>query len=348
MRKSLLIFLASAIGLHAVTPAWDSANDYRSPKNLQMHNWVLAQPNGKTITVLDLAKRLEVVFRRTYPQYVQNQEARLQYYQMTWRDMLAQSIDNELILADAEQKEIKISDGDVRKEMDQLFGSNVVEAIDSLGLTWEEAWDMTRSDLIVQQMRGYMITRKAYAEISPEKLQEAYNQYLKANPPQDTWTYQVLVIRDADPAIAEQAALLAKQLLEQKPLSLIQLQKELKKASVQALLRLTPVEERTTLSLATSYRETLAALQVGEVSLPVYEQSKADGASVYRIFALQNHVLGQAPSFDQVVATLKGQLIGAAAASIESDYVTKLRRQYGITQEYLANMIPKNFEPFSL
>ena len=51
---------------------------------------------------------------RYYPRFAQSKLARFEFYMNNWPHTFNQLIDQELILADSEGKELKVSDGDVR------------------------------------------------------------------------------------------------------------------------------------------------------------------------------------------------------------------------------------------
>ena len=79
-----------------------------------VNNRILASVNGKNISVVDVMKKMDVYIARAYPEYADSNVHRHQFFIQNWRQTLDQLIDNELIMADAEKLEIKITDAEIR------------------------------------------------------------------------------------------------------------------------------------------------------------------------------------------------------------------------------------------
>src|SRR5579872_3060389 len=101
----------------------------REPK-ISMQNTILAKVNGTTISMMDVKKKMDILFHQNYPQLADSNQARFQFYEVSWRHVLMEMIDHELILADAAEKEVKLTDGEVREEMEARFGPNVMLTLD--------------------------------------------------------------------------------------------------------------------------------------------------------------------------------------------------------------------------
>ncbi|MBA3815063.1 MAG: SurA N-terminal domain-containing protein, partial [Parachlamydiaceae bacterium] len=106
---------------------------FNTEQELQIvvNNRILAKVNGKAISVMDLMKKMDLLFYRQFPQYISSAQARYQFYQANWKHLLEEIIDKELILADAQDAKIPISAGDVRQEMEVLFGPNIISNLDN-------------------------------------------------------------------------------------------------------------------------------------------------------------------------------------------------------------------------
>ena len=88
-------------------------------------------------------------------------------------------------------------------------------------------------------------------------------------------------------------------------------------------------------------------MEIGTFSEPIAQASRS-GGTVYRIFHLIDKERQEMPEFDEVSDTISNQLYQEAYIRENEAYMAKLRKQYGIDEEYLASMIPKRFEPYSL
>ena len=116
MRHRLLITTLSVFTLTAGLQANLSLMDSnQSSQHLVVNNRILAKVNDKTISVLDVMKKMDVFLTRYYPHLSDSTTARYQYFSSQWKDVLSQMIDNELMLADAEKLELKVTDAEVRE-----------------------------------------------------------------------------------------------------------------------------------------------------------------------------------------------------------------------------------------
>jgi len=103
--------------------------------------------------------------------------ARYQFYSSQWYPTLQQMIDHELMVTDAETRQVNVSDGEVREEIQTRFGPNVMESLDQLGITYDEAREMVHQDMIVQRIQWVRVSskdhfsrnQKCLSEISPRK-----------------------------------------------------------------------------------------------------------------------------------------------------------------------------------
>src|ERR1700730_13068687 len=68
-----------------------------------VNNRILAKVNGKEISVFDVMKKMDMLFYRQFPEYTSSMQARFQFYQVSWKRVLQDLIDKELIMADAEE-----------------------------------------------------------------------------------------------------------------------------------------------------------------------------------------------------------------------------------------------------
>ena len=131
--------------------------DQNYPENIIINNRILLKINGKAITVIDVVRKMDLLFYRQYENLASSAIARYQFYNTGWRTVLGMVIDDYLIMADAEEKQIKVNDGEVREELQRLFGPDVVLNVDKLGMTLEEAFELIKTELIVQRMTSMMV-----------------------------------------------------------------------------------------------------------------------------------------------------------------------------------------------
>lgn len=325
-----------------------------SGQHVVIQNRILAKAHGKTFSVLDVVKKMEVLFARSYPQYANAPAAKYQYFSTHWKEILLQMIDHELILADAEKLDLKITDSEVRETLHDKFGPNLMGTLDSLGLTYEEAKEMVHSELVVQKMTWFKVHSKALNAVNTQDIKSAYAAYCEKNPTKELWEYQVLSIRAKNENIAQQVAEKIFSLCKQSPTDLAVVSDQVKTSFPAA----NPEEEYTitlseelkldSKSISTAHQQALFKLARNSISEPVKQFSRSDQSSVFRIFHLKNHTKTLTPTLRAMHESLQNQLVQEAAAKESSIYVAKLRKRYGFDANMLEETIPSGFQPFSL
>lgn len=320
---------------------------------IAVNNRILAKINEKTISVLDVMKQMDVFLSRQYPQYMNSKTARYQFYSTQWRQTLQEMIDHELMVADGESHQIKVSDGDVREEIQTRFGPNVMGTLDQLGISYDEARDMVQQDLIVKKVEGFRVISKTLQKVTSQEIKAFYEKYLQENPPKEEWKYQFLSIRGLDPTeetIPEKNGReLALNLMNFKENA----QKNLAVAADLCKAQL-PEDAKTTFTvsqefnvedkdLSQSHRDALSQLKPDEWSGPISQLSR-DGSTVLRIFHLKEHTKTKAPAFTALANDLKQRLLNKTFEEEKRAYVAKLHQRFNFDEKSLD--IPPNFEPF--
>lgn len=334
--KTTFLLLLLVLGLNA-----NPFLEYTPGQKIGVQNAILAKVNGKTISMMDVKKKMDLIFHQNFPQYIESAQARFQFYQTSWRGVLRDMIDNELIISDALDKEIKLTDGDVREAMEERFGPNVMQTLDKIGLTYDETWKMVKNELIVQRMTWWFVQNKAVSSVTPQDIRQAYRLYLEENPPYSEWKYYVISVRmDRADDIA------AKQIYDALRTSANPPTKEdlklFEKEGISVSLSNEFIAKNHDLSDA--HKSALENLAFGDYSKPTVQINK-DRKAIYRIFYLSEKTDYPAPSFETLSGQLKNGLIQEAIVSESDAYLKKLRKFYGFDGH---QAIPEDLQPFSL
>lgn len=333
-----IFFLSLLSTCFAASPMIDFSQDQK----IAVQNTILAQVNGKTISMMDVKKKMDMIFHQNFSEYASSTQARLQFYEAQWRSVLMNLIDHELILSDASDKEIKITDGQIREMLEERFGPNVMQTLDRIGLTYDETWKMIKDELIVQQMTGYFIHRLAITSVTPQDIRQAYRLYLKENPGYTEWKYRVISMRTDAPneKLPEQVYQLLSASHAPPDLS----EEALKSLETEGVsISLSSEYSAKTHELSESHKTALSSLSTENYSKPSFQVSR--GKSTYRIFYLVDRVDFPAPSFEGVYHQLQNELTQKAIAQGYENYLGKLRKFYGFKTE---QAIPDDLHPFSI
>ncbi|MDR3624029.1 MAG: SurA N-terminal domain-containing protein [Chlamydiales bacterium] len=348
--KKVLILLAS-ISLFVMTLNAASMMPSQRVPELTVNNIVLAKINGKAISVYDLMKKMDFIFYREFPQYAHSTEARYQFFKVNWSHMLDEMIDAELILANAKEVKITVSEGDVRQEIEAIFGPNVVVNIDKLDLTYQEVFKMVQNDITTKRMTYSMAQVHAFNRVGPKEIKAAYEAYNKEHPIERAWDYRVISIKAPNQLKGSAVAELTYKLLSQDNTPLDSLATTLNKSHLLTQDTTVSVSEEmhsTFKELSDTYKSALTELAPNTYSKPAFQVSRSNKQALYRIFYITKYTPSGVVPLAQVEEQLKNVLLDQAIQEETALYRKKLRKRFGIDDTYLKSMIPEGFEPFTL
>lgn len=314
------------------------------PEHVVVNNRVLAKVNGKAISAIDLMKKMDLLFYKEYPQYALIPEARYQFYQANWKSMLKDLINKELILADAEENKLQVSSGEVRQEMEHLFGPNIITNLDKIGMTFDEAWKIIQGDIQLHRMLFIRVNSKATREVTPKIVFGNYEEFAKENIVLDKWSYRVISIRDKDPTVGAAAANVAYQLLTIDQVPLSELAEKLKNHSTtsKSTINISDLFVLSGKEVSPAYMEILEKMKPKTYSTPLAQKSK-DKSLVFRFFYLDEMNPGGVPPFKDVETKIKEKLLTKELNEKGEAYVKKLYQHFDVQE-----MIPEGYEPFDL
>lgn len=348
MLKRLLLLIPLAFACVALDAKPESLFlDTEDNSQILVNNRILAKINGKPISVFDLVKKMDILFYREYPEYVSSNNARYQFYKVNWKHVLQDLISKELVLADAEENKFQVNNGDVRQEMEALFGPNVIGNLDKVGMTFEEAWKIVHGDITIRRMIYVRVHNKAMKQVTPQNVKDAYEKYAQEHAQPQQWTYQLVSIRHKNDLKGSEVAKKAYEMLTVDNLALAELPAKLK-GPKGVTINVSEEYVHRDNEMSDAYREILAKLKPREYSLPVAQKSRADQGTVHRIFCLKDVKAGGKPSFAECSNDIKDNLLNQAV-DVETDlYLKKLRRHFAVKENVLKEMIPDDFQPFIL
>ena len=350
MKKILTSLLLATAALAANSPPPLAMEENAQ---LVIHNRVLVKVHKKAISVLDVAKQMEIALSSRFPEYANSPVAKYQFFSAQWKETLLRMIDQELILADAEKMELKISDGEIRETLLERFGPNVMETLNTLHLTYDEARNHIYKEMVEQRMLSFRVYEKAFSSISSRDIKNAYNEYCKNNPPKEFWNYEVVSVRSGNEEVAKQVANQAFALCSLEKDGLQKVQEELRPAVEEGgappfTISISTPMEKELKELSTAHRGALENMNKGELSTPLKQATRASDAVVYRIFHLLDHQKEKTPPLKQMRGFLNDQLVEKAVNKGFDTYLKRLRDYYGFNRAMLEEILPTDFEPFIL
>jgi len=353
MKKKFLVLSA---GLQLITASIFAKNEPflfapTTTAQLTINNRILAKVNGKAISVIDVMKKMDLLFYKEFPEYTTSLPARHQFYQANWKHVLNELIEKELIIADSEECKLQVTNGDVRQEMEALFGPNIIANLDKVGLTYDEAFKMLHGDIIIRRMLYLRANVKAMQLVTPRMIRDTYEEYAKKNIRPAEWLYYVISIRSEDPTQAAETANYAYHLLTQEGMPVSDIADKIKKQealSKGVSFNVSEEYRHQEKDISSAYKASLLPLDKGSYSQPIAQKSRSDKSTVFRIFYLKDKTEGGIIPFKEVENELKEFLLSQAAAKESSAYILKLRQHFDVQDSHLKEMVSDDFQPFLL
>lgn len=346
----LLLSLFAPLVAEEPLPTTSQLQKNSPPHQLQIiiNNHPLAKINGKIISLIDVIKKMELFLYEYDPNIELSKAERAQFYMSRWEPTLEELICNELVILDAKQKQIEISDGEVRQELDERFGPNIMANLEKVGLSYDEARDWIRDELMIRQMMWYKVHSKVLQTITPKTIKTAYETYLEKNPPTETWTYRVFSVRGKDKQICEELANEAYKLLSKGDKTLDEISNALKENNQTVTITLTNELTEETRNISKQHHQVIKDLTPQTFSSPISQLSRFDNSAVSRIFYL-NSTMQKLPSdFDAMHDSIKNQLLTETADKEKELYFTHLKKRYGLHQNTPRIPLPENYQPFAI
>ena len=313
-----------------------------------MNNRPLVKINGKTFSVMDLKKKMDLFLHENHPESFSSNLLLYQFYSQNWRHTLQEMIDNELIKMEAVSFNINISDGDIRQEMEKRFGPNIIKRLDEISLSYDDAKELIRDDIVVRNMTWFRIWAKVLQDVTPETVKSGYEAYLAKLPIKDEWVYKMASVRGDD-----ETGEVAK-----KAYNILLLGDETSSnQDVKGFTGLLPkntslnISEPITVAskdLSPEVLKVLESLPLGTYSEPIPQKSRADGSTVYRMFYAIDHKKDAPPSFEEISSKIHETLVQRYGDLQRDEYFSKLRKRFLVDDLIVKNLYPASYQPFGL
>ncbi len=320
-------------------------------QHIAVNNKILAKVNGNAISIMDVMKKMDMLFFKQFPQYASSSQARYQFYMANWKHVLNELIDKELILADAAEMKITVTQGDVRQEVEALFGPNIIINLDKAGLTLAEASKMVEADITLRRMMFFRVHGKALNQITPQVVRKYYDEVAKDHIRDNEWIYSFVTIRDKNAEKAAEKANEAYRLLVEQKISLEELAAKMSpQAGVIDASAVTVSEELHTKEkdLSESFRTIVSNLQPNSFTAPIAQKSRNGSGALFRIFYLNKMIPGGAVPFTELEGKIKGMLLDKAVGKESDAYLKRLRQHFDVQEGQLKEILSSDFQPFSL
>lgn len=316
-----------------------------SSAEFSLENRILAKVGKTTLSVLDVKKKMDVFYHKHYPQFYDNDYARFQFYQSSWKPVLNQMIHEELMLIDAKDKDIQVPSGEVHETLIRRFGPNVVDTLEKIGITHAEAEETIRKEMIVQRMTWYFVNQKVVQNVHPADVRKEYKKkYVTNFHPTENLVYRVLSVKGNSSFLTAES--LYEKIRSSTELDLGEILDTERKSEPSASITLSAEYNREREDISRSHLSALNALSPGQFSKPLAQLNKKTGAIDYKIFYLKKKTSLQPPSIEEKYEQIRQELMNEVAKKYSAEYMDRLKNLYNISQ--FLEEIPESFQPFKM
>jgi hypothetical protein len=348
MKNKFITFAATLLLTSGVCQMPSFLSQQSEAYQVVMNNRILTKINGKTLSVMDVKKKMDLFLNENHPESFSSNLLLYQFYSQHWRPTLQEMIENELIKMEAVTFNINISEGDIRQEMDKRFGPNLVKRLDEISLTYDDAKDLIRDDIIVRNMTWFRIWSKVLHDVTPETIKGEYDTYITKLPLKDEWVYKMATVRSPDNS-AEAAKDAYAILLTSGDAPFKQEGKGFTGLLPQnASLNVSEPITVSSKDLAPEVLMTLESLPLNTYSEPVPQKSRSDGSTVYRMFYAIEHKKDKPPTFEEVSSKINETLIQRYGDKERDEYFHRLRKKFLSEDLVVKTLFPPNYQPFAL
>lgn len=342
-------FMLTQIASSSVSPIPSSFQ--ASQEKLIINNRPLFKIHGKMISLLDVVKKMDLFIYEHHPEIISFPRLKYQFYMQNWLITLKEMIHTELILADAEAKKITISNGDIREEMLERFGScSIIQKIHNLNLSYEEMRNLIHQELILKKMKSFKIYSKIMQMVTPDLIQSKYREYCSANSPSKKWKYRFVSLRGQEDEVI-QNCLSKLYVLLNKSHSIDHItelfQKENPELYKKISLNISPVIDTNEKTISQEHYKIISSMKTDTYSKPCKQISRVDGTTVHRIFHLLSEENISPPLFSTLSEELRNTLLNQLVIKETQAYIETLSKRFNVDIQEIQDL-KKDFQPFIL
>lgn len=317
---------------------------------LVIHNRPLLKVGESMISLHDVLQKVNLMILAHDPEYLDNPQALFHIYQQYWKGAFEELVNAELMALYWTDKKFVLPETEIRAALNDRFGPNVVDNLNKMGLSYEQALAVVHKDLMVQQINWYFIHMKALGLVTPEKIKTAYQAYLNDFIPSEQWAYEVVSIKGDDLQFCQKVALEICQSAsaESSPLlSMNDLLAGVKESFKQSDKTVTVSVQNYTHdknAIASRYTEALRSIPIGSLSQPIIEGSPKK--PIVKLIKLQQIQKEEPKAFQEMAPSFEQQIFQKVYSEEMSLFIKNLQEQYGYTDPL--KMIPEDYVPFEL
>lgn len=335
--KFLPLFLALFLGS-------SSMYAQSKPREIVADGRMLALIRNHGITVADVMKKLDVAFYQQYPQFRDSSSHRLQFYDAHWKEALQEMIERQLIVLFAEDNHMTLSHGEVREELEEMFGPNTLLNLYDAHISLDEAYEFVRQDIIARRVLQFYVRMPVQAQITPQKILDVYKAEYEERGKEEKISWQVLSLRAPSNSPVEKKFAQLVEALQIHDTTFEQAQVGLPEHWE---LTLSPLFVTDVAKLASSVRSVLDAQPIQKWTAPIQVKESKEGFVKWSSYLVVHRAQGEKIPMSQVEQEIQMNLFEPLYAEKKRDFVQDLAKKYEVLM-FLKEQEMSSYHPFRL
>ena len=339
MFRALIFFVSVLCCSHG----WGEDSPSRR-SDIIIENRVLATIRDQIITVVDVMKKLDMIFCQQFPKYRHVPEARYEFYRANWRRVLEELVDRQLIVSLAEEKQFGVTNGDIRQELEEVFGPNVMMSLYEEGLSMHEVHEMMKADILLRRAMSFFVHAPVVASITPKVLKEAYQKRVAELKAKQGWVWRTVSVKSKNGDCPKDIADAVWNLLEREHQALDGIGTGLPDGIEVTVSQAFRSEQK---DVAPNVRQILESLPMCEFSEPQPSTERSTVRKSWRCYIVDERFEPKAPTFIELEPALRQEIASPEITRRTIEFFDDLRKQYHVKHLFSSEELMV-FEPFQL
>ena len=336
------MFIALAIMVCSYSAFGDVPPSRRSA--VVVENRVLATVRDQIITVVDVTKKMDMIFCQQFAQYKGIPEARYEFYRANWKKIFEELVDRQLILSMAEEKQFGVTNGDIREELEEIFGPNAMMNLYDEGLSLHDVEEMMKADILLRRALSFYVHSPVLAAVTPSVLRAAYRKRVEEMRKKYGWVWRSVTVKAKSGDCKKEVADRMWKGLQKDHRTIEQIRAELGEGYEVVVSQPFRSEQS---EVAQNVQVILEPLQTQTFSEPQPFTSRSDPRQGWRCYIVDERFFVKVPSFEELESTLRQEIASPVIAKRTVEFFEDLRKQYGV-KHLLSSEELQALEPFQL
>ena len=309
-----------------------------------IENRVLATVRDQVITVQDVVKKLDMLFYQNFPEHRASTEARFEFYKATWRKMLEDLVNRQLVLSWAEERQFTVTNGDIRQELEDIFGPNVMMNLYESGFSLHEVQEMIRADILMRRLLYFQVRLPVLAAISPSRVRALYETKVQQHCCEEILHWRTVTLKAKDGDCPKRIADSVFSMLDKEHLSIPEVAKK-----VPDTIEVTASEQFCSekKEVAPNIYDLLSKLQQGSYSEPISFVSKQNAQKGWRFYIVNSKEQVPISPLADTEGELRFELAQPEIEVKTKELFDELHKEYQVKQ-LISSQELSSLEPFYL